>query len=197
MDADTIAQKRADAQTLAAEIVDRGTPLTPGIRRHQIDKLTSDLLLSGAMQEVSDTDRRRFRRLEANLRPTARQRFVEGKYADAAGALLPSEQRRIERDLAESAQADNRASFAKQRAVLSRGSSALAMRQQSRAKNTRAPKMPVRRSTRKPAAKMWVTPGGLVTTMAAHRKRSAAARSGGLIGRPRANMPRRGGAFLG
>jgi hypothetical protein len=44
---------------------------------------------------------------------------------------------------------------------------------------------------------MWVTPTGRVTTMAAHRKRSAAARSGGLIGRPRANMPRRGGAFLG
>jgi hypothetical protein len=37
--------------------------------------------------------------------------------------------------------------------------------------------------------------------MAAHRKRSAAARRsggrvGGLVGRPRVNMPRRGGAFL-
>jgi hypothetical protein len=150
------------------------------------------------MQEVSDTDRRRFRRLETNLRPTARQRFVEAKFADAAGALLPSEQRRIERDLADNAQADKRVAFEKQRAVLSRGSRAPATRQQSRAMNTRAPKMPVRRSTRKPAAsKVWVTPTGRVTTMAAHRQRSAAARPGGLIGRPRANMPRRGGAFLG
>jgi hypothetical protein len=196
MDADTLAQKRLDAQALAADIVDRGTPLTPGIRRHQIDKLASDLLLSGAMQDTSATDRRRFHRLETTLRPSARQRFVEGKYADAAGDLLQSEQRRIERDLDDNVQADQRAAFAKQRAILSRGSSALATRQKSRAMNTRTP-MPVRRSTRKPAAssKMWVTPSGRVTTLAAHRRRSAAARSGGLIGRPRANMPRRGGAF--
>jgi hypothetical protein len=195
MDAATIAQKRLDAQALATNIVDQGTALTPGTRRHAIDKLAHDLLLSGAMQDTADTNRRRYRRLEAAVRPTARQRFVEATYADAAGDLLPAAQKRIERDLADNAQADSHAAFAKQRAALSRGANALATRKQSRAMNT-TPKMPVRRTTRKPAPKkMWVTPTGRVTTMAAHRKRSAAARSGGLIGRPRANMPRRGGAF--
>jgi hypothetical protein len=206
--AGALAQKRADAWLLAEATLVGQTYPTPGTRRHAIDKLAQDMLISGLLAEETDNSRRRFHRLETNLRPTAAQRFVEATSVDATGALLPAVQQRLTRELAAASRAEERAqiadrlgAFERQRVVLARGSRALATRQQSRAKNSRAPKMPVRRTTRKPAPKMWVTPTGRVTTMAAHRKRSAASRSaartGGIIGRPRANMPRRGGAFLG
>jgi hypothetical protein len=176
-------------------------------RRHVRDKIMGEILLEDALRRSAKTTgvqvqgtaaetQRMIAGLEASVRPSARQRFVEASYVDSAGALLPREEKRLKRELEAAQRADARQQFEKQRAILTRGSRALATRQKSSAKNTRTP-MPVRRSTRKPAAKkMWVTPTGRVTTMAAHRKRSAAARSGGRIGRPRANMPRRGGAFL-
>jgi hypothetical protein len=201
-----LAHKRDEAQaTATAALLTTAYP-SLGTRRHAIAKLAGDLLISGLVQDMDAGTRRRFNRLEQGARPTAAQRFVEAESVDRAGVLLPAIQQRLKREIAAGTRAEERTqvadrldAFERQRAILSRGSRALATRQQSRPKNTRTT-MPVRRSTRKPAAKMWVTPTGRVTTMAAHRKRSAAsragARSGGLIGRPRANMPRRGGAFL-
>jgi hypothetical protein len=208
--AETYARRRAERMAEAEAAIDADTNLDVGSsdkRRHLRDKFMGEIMLEDALRRAGKTARvqiqsaaadtgRLIAGLEATVRPSARQRFVEASYVDAAGNLLPREKKRLERELETAQRADARLLFEKQRAILSRGSSALATRHKSRAKNTRTP-MPVRRSTRKPASKMWVTPTGRVTTMAAHRKRSAAARSGGLIGRPRANMPRRGGAFLG
>jgi hypothetical protein len=215
--AETLARRRAERTAEAEDAIDADGTLDVGTsdkRRHVRDKLMGEILLEDALRRAgkatgvqvqgSAVDTRRLiAGVQASVRPSARQRFVDATFVDAAGDLLPAAKKRLERDLAADTRAEERAQiaerrrlFKQQRALLSRGSSALATRQKSRAMNTRAPKMPVRRSTRKPASKMWV-PTGRVTTMAAHRKRSAAARSGGLIGRPRANMPRRGGAFLG
>jgi hypothetical protein len=206
--AETLAHRHAKRTADAEDAIDADATLDVGTsdkRRHMRDKLMGEILLEDALrrtnrasgvqvQASAEETRRMIAGLEASVRPSARQRFVDAAYVDAAGNLLPREKKRLERELEAAQRAEERRLFEKQRAVLTRGSSALATRQQSRAKHTRTP-MPVRRSTRKPAPKKWVTPSGRVTTMAAHRKRSAAARSGGLIGRPRANMPRRGGAF--
>jgi hypothetical protein len=221
--ADTLDQRRQKRFDDAAAMLADSTTIdlsTPDKIRHARERLIVEMQieLAGelggkragrravtAAQLSGEETRRSIAALATDVRPTARQRFVDATFVDAAGDLLPSVKQRLTRELAagtraeERAQvADSRAAFERQRGVLARGTARLATRQQSRAMNTRTP-MPVRRTTRKPAAKMWVTPTGRVTTMAAHRKRSAAsragARSGGLIGRPRANMPRRGGAF--
>jgi hypothetical protein len=207
--AEALAHRRAKRSADADEAIDADGTLDVGTsdkRRHMRDKLMGEIMLEDALRRTAkatgvqvhgtaEETRRMIAGLEASVRPSARQRFVEAAYVDATGELLPREKKRLERELEAAKRAEERRLFEKERTVLSRGSSALATRQQSRAKHTSTPKMPVRRSTRKTTPMKWVTPSGRVTTMAAHRKRSAAARSGGLIGRPRANMPRRGGAF--
>jgi hypothetical protein len=187
--ADELSHKRQASIMLATDIINRDSnAMTGDKRRHAIAKLAGDLLLSGELQESAavnadlitigtTTNADLIRGVAKRLHPSARQRFVERSYVDGHGQLLVSEQKRLRREVAEARQTDMKRQFAKQRAVVDRGASVLASHQKNRGMHT-PDKMPARtRTTRKPAAKMWVTPSGRVTTMAAHRKRSAAARS--------------------
>jgi hypothetical protein len=120
---------------LATELVNRDTAnagLTVGVLRHRIEKMANDLLLACAMQDASGDTTRQIGGLQTALRPSARQRFVEQIFVDGGGKLLAAEQKRLERDLDGARHADLRAQFEAQRAIVNRGSDALANRRKLR-----------------------------------------------------------------
>jgi hypothetical protein len=173
--ADMLEQRRQRRYEAAGAAINAGTlqdVSTADKRRHVRDKLMGEILIDdtlrrsgktvGAQVHLSGADTRRaIAALAADVRPSARQRFTDSLFVDGAGNLLPSAEKRIKRDYEAMLRGESRAAFEKQRAILTRGSRTLATRQKSRTMHTRAPKMPVRRSSRKPAAsskKMWVPP---------------------------------------
>jgi hypothetical protein len=102
--AETLARCRAKRAADAEDAIDADGSLdvdTSGTRRHMRDKLMGEIMLEDAqrragraageqVQGSAEETRRLIAGLEASVRPSARQRFVEATFVDGAGDLLPA-----------------------------------------------------------------------------------------------------------
>jgi hypothetical protein len=130
-------------------------------------------------------------------RASARSRALEAGYENPDGSLRESTKRQIARQLEAGTRQELQQQFAAARGRIAGRRAASTRRKTARLHTPAA--MPARTRTRTRSPKMHVTPGGVRTSLALHRKRSAAARRGAGMRVPLNNIRtgRRGGAFLG